>query len=195
MLLISSLDSLSDSRWRLIVATAKTRRWLIPTILSGGVLCVLICCGGFGYVAYRYVHTIVETFEPASLPTLDGVTVDINVSPQERTDDGFGDRLVGPPYYLSFLLRDPNGRMTRARLHSVRIAPSGDDEFSVPVTSGDNPVSEFGVVSLRAHVERESLGAHCQLVADIEVVMPTGSVRKELTFSLRRGTRASLNVP
>ena len=31
--------------------------------------------------------------------------------------------------------------------------------------------------------------------ADIELVTPDGSVREEITFSLRRGTRASLNIP
>ena len=171
------------------------RRWLWSVILAGVVLCLLLCCGGFGYVAYRGVHTIVETYEPATLPTVDGVIVNIDVRPQKRINDGYGDRLVGPPYELMFSLRDPSGKMTRARLHSVRVVPSGGNEIPVPVTNGDNPVTEFGFVMLYARDEFESLGTHPRLVADIELIRPDGSVREEVTFSLRRGSHASLNIP
>lgn len=173
----------------------NSKRNLRRVIVAGVLVCLVICCGGFGYVAHRGLHTYVETYKTTTPPSLHGVIVDIDVRPQERINDGFGDRLVGPPYELMISLRDPSGQMTRARLHSVRVVGNGGDEFSVPVTNGDNPTREQGFVTLYARVEGESLGVRPQIIADIELVMSDASVREAITFSLRRGTRASFNIP
>lgn len=174
----------------------KSRQRLLWTgILACVLLCLLLVCGGFAYVAYRSVNTLVETYEPASLPNSGEVTIAVEVRPQTRINDGYGDRLVGPPYELMFTVRDASGQLTRARLHSVRAVVNENSQFSALVTNGDNPVREFGFALLYARIEHESLGEHPQLFADIEFVTPARSERREITFSLRRGSRASLNIP
>ncbi len=169
------------------------RLWLV--LAAGFVLCVLLACSGATYVVYRGLNVIVETYQLAAQPSLDGVPVDLEVRPQTRIEDGLGDQLIGPPYGFMFNLRDPGGRMKRARLHQVRVVPHGGGEFIAPVTNGDN-LAQQGFVLLYADNQQQPLGRSVRIYADIEVFRDDGSsVRKELEFSLTRGSRASLNIP
>ena len=167
-------------------------RWLF--ILGASFLvCLLLACSGASYVVYRGLNVIVETYKLASQPSIDGVLVDLVVRPQTRIKDSLGDQLVGPPYEFMFHLR--GGRLTSARLHQVRIVPHGGGEFIAPVTNGDN-LAQQGFVLLYARDQQQPLGRSVRIYADIEVFRNDGSsVRKELDFSLTRGSRASLNIP
>lgn len=172
---------------------SKHRRlWLV--IATGAVLCLLLCCGGFGYVAYRSVHVYVEKHEPTTSPTLNGGEVNVDVSVHHRIKSDWGDSLVGPPYWFRFGVHDATGKATTGRLHSLRIIDAEGNELTAEVTRGENDITN-GATSLYAKIEHGDLGARSQLIADIELVMPGRSVREEITFSLRRRTRASLNIP
>ena len=85
-------------------------RWLWWLIATGAALCLLLCCGGFGYVAYRSAHVYVETYEPTTSKTLNGGEVNVHVSVHHRIKSDWGDSLVGPPYWFRFHVPDATGK-------------------------------------------------------------------------------------
>ena len=172
---------------------SNTRRWLIRVIVGG----VVLSCGGLAYlayVAYRSVHVYVQTYTPTTSPTLNGGKVSVHVTVHHRIKSDRGDSLVGPPYWFRFTIPDTTGKATSGRLHSLRIIDNEGNELTAEITRGNNDIAN-GATSLYAKIEHGDLGKRPQLIADIELVMSGGSVREEITFSLRRGTSASLNIP
>ena len=170
------------------------RRWRTPGVLAGIVLCLFLSCGGLGYVFYRSLHVYVETYEPTTSPTLNGSVVDCIVSVHHRIDSDGGDSLVGPPYWFRIDITDATGKVTAARLHSLRIMNSKGHELQATVTRGENTVTNR-TTSLYAIMDNGELGPRPSLIADVELVMLGGSMREELTWTLRRSTRAYLDIP
>ena len=160
----------------------------------GVVLCLLLVCGGLGYVVYRKANVFVETYRPTTFPTLNGSEVTVVVTVHHRIESDWGDSLVGPPYWFRFIVPDASGKAIAGRLHSLRIIDTDGNELTAEITRGENHITN-GATSLYAKIEEGDLGTRPQLIADIELVMPDGSVREEITSSLRRGTGASLDIP
>lgn len=167
-------------------ANVRLFYWLAAVALCG--LC------GFGYVVYRSLHTYVETYEQTTSPTLNGGKVGIAVSVHHRIKSDWGDSLVGPPYWFRIDIPDATDNATAGRLHSLQVIDSQGRALTVNITRGENKVTD-GATSLYATVDRGDLGSRPKLIADIELVMPGGSVREEISLELRRGTSASLNFP
>jgi len=167
-------------------------RWLW-SIAVWGVLCLIACCGGFGYAMYRKAHVYVETYEPTMPLLLNGSEVKVDVSVHHRIRTGWGESLVGPPYWFQFFVPDASGVAISGKLHSLIIIDAQGNQLTAEITKGENQLTNKSIF-LSGRMEQGDLGVESQLIADVELVMPDRSVREDIKFSLRRAIRASLNV-
>jgi hypothetical protein len=137
---------------------------------------------------------MVDTYRTRAVPSVAGTLWTVNVDPQTRINDAFGDRKVGPPYWISFVVRRVSGTATRVRLHSIRFELADGTIVNPELSTGDNELLENGFTVFHANTYEE-LNGRLTLVADVEVFTPNGPTREEIVFPMVFKSRGSLKIP
>lgn len=83
-------------------------------------LLMFLCCGVPVGMIDRSILLHVYDYEQAAVVNIAGVAVEVDVNPQTRIKTP-PERLQGPPYALTMLLRDPSRRAVSATLHSASL--------------------------------------------------------------------------
>ena len=167
------------------------------TIISIAVLIglFLLVWAGVAAAISRYLSYHVYTYEVADPPVLNGSPVFARITPGKRIQNSYPDRAVGPPYWVMLAIKDPTRTASAAVLHSLRIVNQEgvrlDGEVTVRHKVREPHLDEILLYSTFSEGE---WGPRPSMIADLEILLPSGNVRQEITFPLRPQHTSTLNI-
>jgi len=143
----------------------------------------------------RYLSYHVYTYEVADPPMLNGSPVFARITPGKRIRNSYPDRSVGPPYWVMLAVNDPTRTASAAVLHSLRVVNQDGIQFEGEVRFRQN-VREphLDQILLYSTFSEGEWGPRPSMIADLEILLPSGNVRQEITFALRPQHTSSLNI-
>ena len=85
---------------------SKRSRTVIWAVVISVAAALLMCCRIPAGLIDRYVLLHIHSYEQPAPDSIGNVAITVDVNPQERIQEP-PERLIGPPYALSVMLRDP----------------------------------------------------------------------------------------
>lgn len=168
-------------------------RWLVLGIVAS---LMFLCCGApIGFVD-RYVLLHIYDYEQASLVSIEGVSVQVSVSPQTRIKTPPPERLQGPPYPSTMMLRDSSLTAVSATLHGVSLELGNGQRVAGEVTVDDKrwqPGRDF--VLLYFNFGQTEWDRRPVIVADLEIEFPGRVAREEIRIPMVALHRRQIYIP
>lgn len=156
---------------------------------------VLLCCGIPVGLIDHYLLLHIHTYEQPAPASIGNVAITVDVSPQERTKEP-PDRLTGPPYALSVMLRDRMQSAVEAKLHSFHMRLADGQTIAGNISVDNSTWNEgLDLTLLYVQFKDDELGRRPTVIADIEIVYPDRSDRETLEIPLRATHRRDLYIP
>lgn len=167
-------------------------RWIIVAVL---LMLPVLCCGGVASLIDRYVLLHIHDYEQSRPATIGGVSVNIDVNPQQRINSP-PERVVGPPYAMSVMLRQQPKTAVSATLHSFKLRRQDGQVLTGKVTNGHSKWKpELDLTIVYAKFEQGSWGRRPTAIVDLEIELPDRTVREELEIPLRVWHKRDIYVP
>lgn len=143
----------------------------------------------------RYLSFHVYTYEVANPPMLNGSPVVASISPGNRIKNSYPDRSVGPPYWVMLTVNNPTRTASAAVLHSLRVVNQAGARFDGEIKIRQQAREPHrDQILLYSVVSQGEWGPRPSMIADLEILLPSGNVRQEITFPLRPRHTSSLNM-
>lgn len=174
---------------------SKRSRSLLVVAVVIAVATLLLCCGlPVGWVD-RYVLLHIHSYKQVSPTSIDDVAITVDVNPQKRIKDP-PERLLGPPYALSVMFRDPTRSALAAKLYSFQIQLDDGQVIDGNISVDDSRWKEgLELTILYVQFKTQELGRRPTVLADIELEFPDRTTRQTIEIPLRADHRRTVYIP
>jgi hypothetical protein len=174
---------------------SKRSRTVIWAVVISVAAALLMCCGIPAGLIDRYVLLHIHSYEQPAPDSIGNVAITVDVNPQERIQEP-PERLIGPPYALSVMLRDPTRSAVEAKLHWFHMRLPDGQTIAGNISVNHSKWKEgLELTILYVQFKNDDLGRLPTVIADIEIVYPERSVRETLEIPLRATHRRDLYIP
>lgn len=174
---------------------SKRSRSVLVVVVSIVAATLLLCCGIPAGLIDRYVLLHIHSYEQPAPANIDNVSITVSVNPRERIKKP-PERLIGPPYALSVMLRDPTRSAVEAKLHSFHARLADGQVIPGNISVDDSKWKEhLDLTILYVQFKNNDLGRRPTMVADIEIVYPDRKVREVVEIPLHATHRRTVYIP